>query len=547
MPAANFKNEIKPIFDSLSSKGHNIRENNRIRYIDEDIIIVWFTVREHTTGGRLIISTDINNRAQLEEASKEAKDKNLKFFCCAVYDTTTKNKYPQMENYVVSIESFNYFLKDGQSTLSLTSNWEAIKNNKKDIFRFNNSSNGTSIAIIKKDKFEEYMNYFDNRSYMTEGADKKKHIVFKPIEVFKDKSCKKIGDWPLNLLVYGAPGTGKSNMLDKKIKDMKKDNYSRVTFYEDYTYAQFVGTYKPVPQYVSDDIELEGFNKSIEGRISGEHITYKFVPGVFSDILVKAYISFLTAAEGEEIDSYVLIIEELNRANAASVFGDLFQLLDRDENGFSKYEIKPSREFLEWFNDEIRKYIDIQESIKTIQLLPNLSIWATMNSADQGVYPLDSAFKRRWGYIYKDINTPRPSKIELLSVENKKDIVAYSWDEFRNGINTIIQKRFDEDRCIGGWYFSSDELDSVGKYYKAVTKEENLEELVNPLVDKLFSYLRQDVFRNNPKEFFNEDYLNMSQIRKALNEGKSLLEITKLKKEDFIAYSDEDKEAKSKS
>ena len=542
MPASSYEKEIKPIFDKLIDKKHKVKNVNRIRYVDEDMIIIWFTVREHSGSSSLEITTDKHNRKQLEEACKEAREKNMKFFCCAVYDTNTKDKYSEMEGYIVSIESFDYFLKEGQSTISLKSNWEEIKNNSKDIFRFNYRGNGTSIAIIKKEKFEEYINYFDNRPYMMDGADKKKHIVFKPIEVFNYKSCKKISEWPLNLLVYGAPGTGKSNMLNEKLKDMKQENYSRITFYEDYTYAQFVGSYKPVPQYVSDSIELEGFTNDICGSISGEHITYKFVPGVFSEILVKAYISALTTTEGEEIDSYVLIIEELNRANAASVFGDLFQLLDREEKEFSKYEIKPSQEFLEWFNDEIRKHVDIQESIKTIQLLPNLHIWATMNSADQGVYPLDSAFKRRWGYIYKDINTPRPAKIELLSVENKKDIVAYSWDEFRNGINTIIQKKFDEDRCIGGWYFSCDELKSVGKYSEAVTQGKNLEELVNPLVDKLFSYLRQDVFRNNPKEFFNDDYLNMSKVRKALNEGKSLLEITKLKMEDFIVYSDEEKE-----
>lgn len=535
MPAPRFREEIKPLFENLKSEGHTIKENNRIRYVDEDCIIIWFTVREHSTSNALMITTDDNNRDQLSKAIDEAKSKKRKFFCCAVYDTATKNKYPEMEDYIISIECFDYFLRPGCSTLSLSSKWEEIKNNEKDIFRFNYNDQ-LSVAVIKKDKFGEYIAYFDNRPYLTEGADTKKHIVFEPVEVLKDKTLKKINDWPLNLLVYGAPGTGKSNMLNEEIKNNKinKENYRRVTFYEDYTYSQFVGTYKPIPKDTCEQISIEGFNKDINGEICGEHVTYEFVPGVFSEILLKAYISALK--NEKEVESYILIIEELNRANAASVFGDIFQLLDRDDTGISKYEIRPSKEFLIWFNSAIRNEIDLEEDITTIQLLPNILIWATMNSADQGVYPLDSAFKRRWGYIYKDINSSRPAKLDLFSVEGTNDIVSYSWDEFRNGINCIIETYFDEDRCIGPWYFSDNELNDISKYFYAVKNDGNLNNLVNPLVDKLLSYLRQDVFRNNPKDFFYDDYLSMSKIRKAINEKTSLLKIIKMTSTDFVAF-----------
>ena len=219
-----------------------------------------------------------------------------------------------------------------------------------------------------------------------------------------------------NLIVFGAPGTGKSHYLDdlcgKKKKDVIGDSDSdesyfarceRVTFYPTYSYAQFVGSYKPVMK----DVDKDGFEVSPEkkGAPTRKVIGYEFVPGPFLQILKEALLN--------EEKNYLLIIEEINRANAAAVFGDVFQLLDRNDDGESEYSITPSREMSEYLErkssdgkDDVAKDVDSKLWIPS-----NLYIWATMNSADQGVFPLDTAFKSS---LKNNLNTERHS--ELRSV-----------------------------------------------------------------------------------------------------------------------------------
>ena len=170
-----------------------------------------------------------------------------------------------------------------------------------------------------------------------------------------------------NIIYFGAPGTGKSYNLNKDkdtLLENFKDNYERVTFHPDYSYANFVGTYKPVPE-----------NKSI---------TYRYVPGPFMRILKKAI--------ENPNEPYLLIIEEINRANVAAVFGDIFQILDRNKENESVYPIDASEDMKTYLNQN------------KILLPKNLFIWATMNSADQAVFPMDTAFKRRWDFRYFSIN-----------------------------------------------------------------------------------------------------------------------------------------------
>ena len=175
-----------------------------------------------------------------------------------------------------------------------------------------------------------------------------------------------------NLILFGAPGTGKSQQLKEDSKEFG-ERYERVTFHPDYTYAHFVGTYKPVM------VKNEETEKN--------EIEYKFVAGPF----LRAYLAAKKAPE-----PFLLIIEEINRANVAAVFGDVFQLLDRDENGKSEYKVAVSEDVKEWLCDN-----GINET--KLCLPENMYIWATMNSADQGVFPMDTAFKRRWNFEYTDL------------------------------------------------------------------------------------------------------------------------------------------------
>ena len=181
-----------------------------------------------------------------------------------------------------------------------------------------------------------------------------------------------------NKIYFGPPGTGKSHAIKEELKKLgaKPDNYSRVTFHPDYDYHSFVGGYKPFTDTEDDD-----------------KIKYKFVPQVFTDLYVKAW--------SNTSEDYYLVIEEINRGNCAEIFGDIFQLLDRNP----EYNIEPSSELkaflIEKENDLNINKTEGEEKVKLLfdgklQMPNNLSILASMNTSDQSLYPMDSAFKRRW-------------------------------------------------------------------------------------------------------------------------------------------------------
>ena len=183
-----------------------------------------------------------------------------------------------------------------------------------------------------------------------------------------------------NVIFYGVPGCGKSHRinellhLDDEANGLKKEYYKRILFHPEYSYSDFVGQLKPV--------------------VAGEKITYDFTPGPFTKILRDAY--------SDTENNYFLIIEEINRGNAPAIFGDLFQLLDRKDSGVSEYSID-NQDILDYFNRESKNdksnvTAQIVETIKTdgIRVPKNLTIFATMNTCDQNVFTLDTAFKRRW-------------------------------------------------------------------------------------------------------------------------------------------------------
>lgn len=395
--------------------------------------------------------------------------------------------------------------------------------------RICDSSNHADLSGLK-----DYIQYFDSRPYMSDSATGTR-VVYNPSALYTPDPSPLSMPW--NLLVHGAPGTGKSHFLDEQIENYAKSGtateYKRVTFYEDYSYGQFVGQYMPLPEEDSiQQVTATIPGGDVSGTIVGEHITYRFAPGPFAELLAKSYAAKLN----NDSTKFILVIEELNRANAASVFGDVFQLLDR-KKGNSIYKITPQREFAQYLHTAVSNMLKPgvdtppEEAFAEIQIPDNLYIWATMNSADQGVFPLDSAFKRRWSYIYRDIYEVDPScafrpRICLPtynSGSSKIEAVDYDWNLFRTAINdSIINAGFAEDRCIGYWYFSEEELRAIEAYTKATVENKNglsannLTALPNPLVDKLYAYLLQDVFRNTPSSFFHDDFGNLSKIRQQL-------------------------------
>ena len=245
---------------------------------------------------------------------------------------------------------------------------------------------------------------------------------------------------PLQQIFYGAPGTGKSHEVKKQTGELldsgeERDlpNVFRTTFHPDTDYASFVGCYKPTMRTVADKY------KAVAGK--DEEIVYEFVPQAFTDAYVYAY-------NNPEEPTY-LVIEEINRGNCAQIFGDLFQLLDR-KGGVSEYKIKADKDLANYL---IGILGEGSEGIKDGKLcLPaNLSILATMNTSDQSLFPMDSAFKRRWEWEYVPINYG--TDVKSGTFEIKIGEKAYPWVDFIKEANKrIFDLTQSEDKQLGNFF-----------------------------------------------------------------------------------------------
>lgn len=256
-----------------------------------------------------------------------------------------------------------------------------------------------------------------------------------------------------NIIYYGAPGTGKSYVVNEKLKTIDSNFYERITFHPEFDNASFVGGYRPKTE------------KDEEGKDS---IKYKFVPQAFTNIYVKAW---------NDLDNqYYLAIEEINRGNCAEIFGDIFQLLDRKSN----YTVSPSNELKDYLNDVLTNKDGINTGLK---LPDNLSIYATMNTSDQSLFPMDSAFKRRWDWEYMPIcydDVPENESFQYLV--NIDETTSFKWIDFIKNVNAIIKtnQNLGMDKCIGNYFIKTD------------SKEISLNEFVN----KVIFYLWNDVFKD---------------------------------------------------
>ena len=260
---------------------------------------------------------------------------------------------------------------------------------------------------------------------------------------------------PVNKIYFGAPGTGKSYQITQDLKDVDLIFQKRVTFHPEYDNASFVGGYKPITD------------------INGD-IKYEFVPQIFTNIYVEAC--------NDSKHQYYLIIEEINRGNCAEIFGELFQLLDRNKD----YKITPSNELINYLNNNISNSEFYKEGK---MLLPdNLSVLATMNTSDQSLFPMDSAFKRRWEWEYIPINYSKdPNKNKSALYKIKIGLELIDWIVFIESINRKIQsnKNLGMDKCIGNYFIEPDSSNNI---------------TLDKFIYKVLFYLWNDVFKDEPKD-----------------------------------------------
>lgn len=296
---------------------------------------------------------------------------------------------------------------------------------------------------------------------------------------------------PSQVIYYGVPGSGKSNKIKELLKDVPDERKERVVFHPEYTNADFVGQILPVVH---------------------NGVDYKFSPGPFTKMVAKAYKSLAS----ENPEQFYLVIEEINRGNAAAIFGDVFQLLDRIKPGETDSSLGNGSVYTEgWsqyfvYNEDINSKIlelaGVSElemgSVKFtkdsgVRLPPNLSILATMNTSDQNVFTLDNAFQRR--FAMKMI----PNVLDESSAQYNMliDGTGVCWGKFREWINKKVNEApfavSTEDKCLGGWFICG-EKESEDKC-RPFDKVEFAEKVLKYLWDDAFKRRRPDIFESNVK------------------------------------------------
>ena len=424
-------------------------------------------------------------------------------------------------------------------------------------------------ALLEVIMFNEYWEYgeIDINYISTEAFNALRTSYFNYCDQFilrNDKlnaiATSDIPSTPRQRIFFGAPGTGKSYSLNEEAKSLvsnKSNHIERVTFHPDYTYANFVGSYKPIMKqsdiacldddskkvlsvlnnrtittqekydalyesfkstdgltrlpiilglYFDDSFETKkedgtkaSNNNSVErnhGRAIRkyvqllseesykEKIAYEYVPGPFIRLLVKA----LQNPEAP----YVLIVEEINRANVAAVFGDVFQLLDRNNDGESEYSITTTADMRAYLQRELGK----DKDVTTIKIPSNLFIWATMNSADQGVYPMDTAFKRRWTFSYYGLDDEE-NNLSAAAIKPRfelgKSNKLISWNSLRKAINDELSTdtyNINEDKLMGPFFLKEDAFKDNSSFNEAFK-------------NKVLMYLFDDVVKQKRRSFFN--------------------------------------------
>lgn len=413
-----------------------------------------------------------------------AQKNNYKFFHLGIND-----EVPKYKDYIFSLEADEDYVQKFSGTEHGErvgpGNQVIIPNDfipAKNFERINNRAL-IYISVIHKSFLKEYLTFYDNRPYSgTDIPDQNEN------EITADN---KLAD---NFLLYGVPGCGKSFYVEKHYESKVEEGFTiRVVFHPDYTYSDFVGQVMPILKTIPNE---QGEDE--------KKLQYEFVPGPFTQILHTAYL--------EPEKQCLLIIEELNRGNAPAIFGEIFQLLDRNDNGESKYGI---------YNADIAKYaygglpenqgIAINVLANTpIKLPPNLTIVATMNTSDQNVFTMDTAFQRRWQMKH----IPNRFTGESLDEKTINHVAKHlpnseiSWGAFAQTVNKKMHTANlgfggTEDKSLGVYFATDNDLDDAERF-----------------AEKVLKYLWDDAFKLGRKELFNDCSQGLSAVIEAYEDAK---------------------------
>jgi len=440
-------------------------------------------------------------------------NKNIELKLSGVSTRGDRKAYVNGENGRSQIKDF--FIKDLQLT---------VENNSEDYFGVYKSNLGEYyLYFIPRPLYENFIKMFTS---LTPNVS---------VQASTDKSNSQKG--VLQQIFYGAPGTGKSHTIKEETKE---EDVIRITFHPDTDYSSFVGAYKPTTALLPICDELGQPMKIGSTVLHKEQIVYEFVAQSFLQAYVNAWKKY------DKDDKQYLVIEEINRGNCAQIFGDLFQLLDRNDYGFSDYPIKADadmkRQLQKAFaglaieqSDKINAIYEGKDIVSQvlngdILLLPNnLYIWATMNTSDQSLFPIDSAFKRRWDWTYMPISNAE--KHWVIGVDGNN----YDWWQFLEKINEKIGSTTNSEDKKLGYFFC---------------KAQNGIISAKAFVGKVIFYLWNDVFKDYEfvDAIFNdvdgsklsfEKFYTSEGLMSEIVEGKVELFLKNLKIEPIKAIEDE--------
>ena len=409
---------------------------------------------------------------------------NYKYFCFGINDSVDK-----YVNYVFSLECEEKKIQELSGTVngqrSGAGNQIIIPNDyipQKQFDRIKNKL-GVYISAIHKESLSDYCQKYDNRPYLLD-----KNIVpmsngYEAVGVSLEREQNRVSTGT-NILLYGVPGSGKSYTIQKEYCG-DESKMERLVFHPDYTYSDFIGQILP--------------------DVSDGSVTYKFTPGPFTKIMKKAY-------EDPE-NEYFLIIEEINRGNAPAIFGEVFQLLDRkDKVDSDEYPVGTSEYGISNINIAREVYGDPEHKVR---IPSNLSIIGTMNTSDQNVFTLDTAFQRRWSMRLID------SSFANVDKDFKEHFILDSditWEGFCDTINTLILTKnaritSSEDKRMGPYFIHRSDLEYDKREDDEILSEKErlrakhhnslfAEKVIKYLWDDAFKFSRADIFKVEEERYY---------------------------------------------